>query len=140
MNLLPHSGEMVLIDEVVSHGADEICVKSVIKSDNAFLENGKFPTYKALEMMAQSLGAYKGLYAKSNFKLGFLIASRKFEIFKPNLEPGDEILIKSKMSLQDENGFGVWDSEIYLKDFLVARASLSVLSPSLESFLEMRNG
>ena len=62
-----------------------------------------------------------------------------FEIYKNSLNIGDEVVIKSAVSIQDENGFSVWQSEIWLKDELVAKATLSVLSPSKEQFLEFKN-
>ncbi|QCD45715.1 putative 3-hydroxylacyl-[acp] dehydratase [Campylobacter mucosalis CCUG 21559] len=136
---LPHSGDMVLIDEVLEFGEGFISVKSKIKPQNAFLENEKFYTYKCIEMMAQSLGAYKGLYNKDNFSIGFLLGARDFEIYKNVLNIGDELTIKSNVSMQDESGFGVWYSEILLKDELIAKATLSVLSPSKEQFLELKN-
>lgn len=137
---LPHSNEMVLVDEILFCSDDEIKTKTLIKTDNAFLEDGKFYSYKTIEIMAQSLGAFKGLKSSGDFKLGFLIGSRKFEILKPFVQIGSELITISKMSMQDQSGFGIWDSEIYLNDELIARASLSVLSPSKEQFLELKNG
>ncbi|WP_096029376.1 thioester dehydrase [Campylobacter lanienae] len=136
---LPHSGDMVLIDEVAKFGDGFIEVKGVIKPQNAFLDGGVFHTYKAIEMMAQSLGAYKGIWSQDKFRVGFLLGARDFEIYKNSLNIGDEVVIKSVVSIQDESGFGVWQSEIWLKDELVAKATLSVLSPSKEQFLELKN-
>ena len=68
-----------------------------------------------------------------------VIGVRDFEIYKNSLNIGDEVVIKSAVSIQDENGFSVWQSEIWLKDELVAKATLSVLSPSKEQFLEFKN-
>ncbi|MCD8213233.1 MAG: thioester dehydrase [Campylobacter sp.] len=137
---LPHSGKMVLIDEILSHDENSISVKSLIKSDNAFLDDGVFYTYKAVEIMAQSLGAFKGLYAKDDHTVGFLIGVREFEIFVPYLTVGTTLIINSCVSMQDESGFGVWDSEILVNEKVAARAGLSVLSPGKEMFLEMKNG
>lgn len=136
---LPHSGKMVLIDEILECSSDSIKVKSVIKADNAFLENDKFYTYKGIEIMAQSLGAFKGLNSSDDFSLGFLIGVREFEIFKHELSVGDEIVVSSKASMQDDNGFGVWQSNMRVKDELIASASLSVLSPSKEMFEGLKN-
>ncbi|CAD7286956.1 hypothetical protein LMG7974_00168 [Campylobacter majalis] len=136
---LPHSGKMVLIDEILEYSSDSIKVRSVIKDDNAFLENDKFYTYKGIEMMAQSLGAFKGLNSSDDFSLGFLISIREFEIFKHELGIGDEVVVSSKVSMQDDNGFGVWQSSMRVKDELVASASLSVLSPSKEMFEGLKN-
>lgn len=135
---LPHSGEMVLIDEILSYGSDAIEVSALVR-DSAFAHNQELATYKMIEMMAQSLGAFKGLHTKDAFNLGFLIGAREFEIFTPSVNVGERVMISSKVSMQDESGFGVWDSEIYLGKSLIARATLSVLSPSKQMFLEMKD-
>ncbi|MGG7074428.1 thioester dehydrase [Campylobacter sp. 9BO] len=137
---LPHTGKMVLIDKIESVGENFIITKSIIKEDNAFLDNGVFYTYKTVEIMAQSLGAFKGVYAKDDFALGFLLGVREFEILTPFLNIGDELTINSQISMQDESGFGVWSSQIFVKKNLVAKATLSVLSPQKQMFLEIKNG
>ena len=137
---LPHTGEMVLIDEIIDHGAYFVEVRAKISPQNAFLEDERFPTYKSIEMMAQSLGAYKGIYGSDGFNMGFLVGVRDFEIFITSLNIGDELRIRSEVSMQDAHGFGVWSSELFVNDELAARANLSVLSPSTEMFSEIKNG
>ena len=141
--LIPHSGEMVLLDDWVEKGKDFICVKVTIKNDNPFLQNGVFPTFKILEMMAQSLVVFRGLNNHdSSFDLGFLLGTRGFEIFKPSLFVGDEILIKTHIS-EDYEGVGVHYSEAFVRDDRVAKANISVFNPSkeqLRGILEDRNG
>lgn len=56
---LPHSSAITLIDEILEFiPCESIKVRSVINEQNPFLEDGKFMTQKAIEMMAQSLGIY----------------------------------------------------------------------------------
>lgn len=132
---LPHGTPIVLIDEILEFKQDYIKTKSIIKSDNNFLDNDKFATHKSIEMMAQALGIYdskmrelKG--TKSGF--GFLLGSRKFEIFRPFLDVADEVVIEARCSLQDEEGFGIYDCELYANGELAARARLNVVSPDDE--------
>ena len=136
---LPHSSAITLIDEILEFiPCESIKVRSVINEQNPFLEDGKFMTQKAIEMMAQSLGVYDSKMRelrgeKAGF--GFLLASRKFEMFKPFFEVGDEIVINSVCSIQDESGFGVYDCELFVNGELGARAALNVMSPD-EEFVE----
>lgn len=132
---LPHGTSIVLIDEILEFKQDYIKTKSIIKSDNKFLQDGKFEMYKSIEMMAQALGIYdskmrelKGL--KSG--LGFLLGSRKFEMFQPFLSVGDEVVIEARCSLQDEEGFGIYDCELYADGKMAAKARLNVISPNDE--------
>ena len=135
-NLIPHSGVMVLVDEVVEVTEEFICVKSTITEENVFLEDGVFPTFKTLEMMAQSLAVFRSyMDSQKGSKLGFLLGARKFEIFKPYVQIGDSLLIKSKISMQDSSGLGVYDSQVYLGGEMIPQASISVLNPD-DTFLE----
>ncbi|MBO7155769.1 MAG: thioester dehydrase [Campylobacter sp.] len=130
--LIPHSGAMVLVDDIVEKKDDFISVKTLIKYDNPFLQDGKFPTFNTLEIMAQSLVVYRGLNDKgSNTRLGFLLGARRFEIIKPNLNIGDELITKTYIS-EDFDGMGVYESSVYVDDKLVASASISVFNPSQE--------
>lgn len=130
--LIPHSGAMVLVDDIVEKKDDFISVKTLIKYDNPFLQDGKFPTFNTLEIMAQSLVVYRGLNDKgSNARLGFLLGARRFEIIKPNLNIGDELITKTYIS-EDFDGMGVYESSVYVDDKLVASASISVFNPSQE--------
>ena len=132
---LPHGTAIVFIDEVLKFEEGRIKTKSLIKEDNKFLSNGKFAMHKTVEMMAQSLGIYDSKMRELRGEkaiFGFLLGSRKFEIFRPYFKVGDEIVIVSKCSIQDESGFGVYDSELFVNGELGARAVLNVMSPDEE--------
>ena len=132
---LPHGTTIVFIDEVLKFEDGHIKTKSLVKEDNKFLVEGKFAMHKTVEMMAQSLGIYDSKMRELKgvkFGLGFLLGSRKFEIFKPFLAAGDEVVIDAACSIQDASGFGVYDCELYVNGELGARAILNVLSPDEE--------
>lgn len=174
---LPHSGKMVLIDEIIEVGEDFIITKSIVKNhiefcempldssknirhseplgeeskkdldkcvDSSFtysLKNDNklaFPTYKSIELMAQSLGIFRGLKQKgSGGNLGFLLGARRFNILRPYII--NEAQIKVTISMQDESGMGVYDCEIIENDALIATASISALNPS-DNFLSQIKG
>lgn len=175
---LPHSGKMVLIDEIIEVGADFIITKTIIKNHAIFCEslescgesgespsllgesksvadssesqdsadsrdskhssqNFAFPTYKAIELMAQSLGIFRALNEKgSGSKLGFLLGARRFEILHPFIF--SEARTKVVVSMQDSSGMGVYDCEIFEGDNVVARASISALNPSNEFLSQIK--
>lgn len=159
---LPHSGEMVLIDEIIEVGADFIITKTIIKNHAIFCEslesvgessesqvstdscdsthssqNFAFPTYKAIELMAQSLGIFRALNEKgSGSKLGFLLGARRFEILHPYIF--SEARTKVVVSMQDSSGMGVYDCEIFEGANLIARASISALNPSNEFLSQIK--
>ena len=152
---LPHSGEMVLIDEIIEVGADFIITKTIIKNHKIFCESIEsvgesiessestqsqhfaFPTYKAIELMAQSLGIFRALNEKgSNNKLGFLLGARRFEILRPFIL--SEARTKVAVSMQDSSGMGVYDCEIFEGENVVAVASISALNPSNEFLSQIK--
>ncbi|AII15482.2 putative 3-hydroxylacyl-[acp] dehydratase [Campylobacter iguaniorum] len=138
-SLLPHSGDMVLVDEIIFVNTQSIKTRTTIKNSE-FIKNGKFPSYVLIEIMAQTLGLYKSFLDKNSAqKLAFLIGSRKCELFRPNLEIGDVVDINASISIQDESGFGVYDCEAFVSDGLVARAKLSVLNPSDKMMIRLKN-
>lgn len=94
--------------------------------------------------MAQAVGAYAGIQARKNarsVRLGFLLGTRKLEIFAQSVPIGTHLLATAHMSIQDAGGMGVFDcelrwtdapetsSETLPSDGILARASLNVYSP-----------
>lgn len=132
---LPHSGAMLLLDELVSVDENHIKTSLCIRTNNAFLnEKKQFELLNTLELMAQSVGVWRGLSdEKDGQKLGFLLSSRSFLIFEEAVEIGTKLEISAIMSMQDESGFGVYECEVYEcgeAKKLLARANISVLNPS----------
>lgn len=137
---LPHSGEMVLIDKVLEISADCIVTQTNLANHALFCEsNGGFVAFKGIELMAQSLGILRGVAeVSSRKKLGFLLGARNFKMFAPFIF--DCAITKAKISMQGENGLGVYDCEIFEGDFsrLVATASISTLNPSDEFLAQIK--
>ena len=146
-NLIPQSLEMVLIDELVEVSEQFICTKSYIKADNAFLQQGKFPSYNVLEIFAQSLALWRTKEAQNNSsiaqnhnKLGFLLGARGFEIFTPFVEVGEALQVRLQVSMQDENGLGVYEGWAFVGDKLIAKTSLTALNPSDDFLAQILQG
>lgn len=143
-SLLPHSGRMVLIDRITRYGDDFVEAGAQIKPDHILLVGGILPYTAFIELMAQAVGAYAGLQARKNarpVRLGFLLGTRKLEIFAQSVPVGTHLLATAHMSIQDAGGMGVFDcelrwtdapetsSETLPSDGILARASLNVYSP-----------
>lgn len=150
-NLLIHGNDIVLIDRVIECQQDFIIVNANLREDLPYLDtyNGKkvFRTYKGIEMMAQSLGCLyyinMAILGDERAKIGFILGSRKFEIFIPYVEYNKELFIETRLSVQNNDGFGVYDSTIYAGEIndenIIARANLSVLSPPDNFIEELQN-
>ncbi|HFC6360117.1 TPA: thioester dehydrase [Neisseria cinerea] len=143
-SLLPHSGRMVLIDRITRYGDDFVEAGAQIKPDHILLAGGILPYTAFIELMAQAVGAYAGIQARKNarpVRLGFLLGTRKLEIFAQSVPVGTHLLATAHMSIQDAGGMGVFDCELRWTDApetssgtlpsdgILARASLNVYSP-----------
>lgn len=139
---LPHSGAMVLLDEVVSYDSEHIMTRLCVCENNVFLnEKGEFELINALELMAQSVGVLRGLAnEKESNKLGFLLSARAFKIHKNAVKIGANLSVKATMSMQDESGFGLYECEIYEDKNLVASANISLLNPNEEMLARIKKG
>ena len=128
--LLPHSGHMVLIDRVTQHCADFV--------------RGVLPTTMGMEIMAQAIGAFAGIQALGageEVKLGFLLGTRKLNLFADHIPVGTTLAATAHLSTQDPSGMGVFDCELHWidapddvrgmlpQDGLLAQAALNVYSP-----------
>lgn len=134
--LMPHSGHMILVDEILEYGVDYAVLKSVVKENNAFLQDGFLPNYVLAEMMAQTLVVLRGLSNKKNANtIGFLLALRNFEVFKNYSKIGDEIIFKVKVSTQDDNGLGIYECQANVGSETIAKANITALNPN-EEYLE----
>ncbi len=81
--LIPHAGDMILIDQVLRFGDEDIETQLTIRNGGLFnLDDGSLPAWVGIELMAQSVAAYAGCQARLRgepVELGFLLGTRKYE-------------------------------------------------------------
>ena len=95
--LLPHAGDMILIDQVLSFDEEQIHTRVTVKPGGLFNRaDGSLPAWVGIELMAQSVAAYAGCHARQQGKaveLGFLLGTRKFECNVEHFPAGAELHI-----------------------------------------------
>lgn len=138
--LLPHAGDMILIDEVVGFGAEDIETRLTVRPGGLFNQaDGSLPAWVGVELMAQSIAAYAGCQARQAglpVELGFLLGTRKFECNVERFPAGVELRIRALRSLQDDNGMGVFECHLDGPD-IHAEARLNVFRPpEVASYLQ----
>ena len=136
---MPHRDKMMLIDTILSYDEDSlVATAELINEQHIFVENGCFPAWAAMELLAQSVAAWSGCIAADKgapVRLGFLLGSRKFQLYFDELPVPFKVLIKIQVSLQDSNGFGIFDTQLWLsnednaENQLLAEGALNVYSP-----------
>ena len=114
--LLPHAGDMILIDEVLGYGEDEVETRLSVRPDGLFNQaDGSLPAWVGIELMAQSVAAYAGCQARQAgepVQLGFLLGTRNFQCNVDRFPAGTELHIRALRSLQDDNGMGVFECHL----------------------------
>lgn len=115
-DLLPHAGDMILIDEVLGFGDEEIRTRISVRAGGLFNRpDGSLPAWVGVELMAQSVAAYAGCQARVKgeaVELGFLLGTRKFECNVEHFPIGSELIIHAQRSLQDDSGMGVFECHL----------------------------
>ena len=114
--LLPHAGDMILIDQVLAFDEEQIQTRLTVHAGGLFnREDGSLPAWVGIELMAQSVAAYAGCRARLQdrpVELGFLLGTRKFECNVEHFPAGAELQIHALRSLEDDNGMGVFECHL----------------------------
>ena len=109
--LLPHAGDMILIDQVLSFDEEQIHTRATVKPGGLFNRpDGSLPAWVGIELMAQSVAAYAGCRARQKGPAGA------------------ELRIHGLRSLEDDNGMGVFECHL-TGDGIQATARLNVFRP-----------
>lgn len=137
--LMPHKGKMVLLDEIADYDETGLIAYAHLADGHVFVQDALFPSWAAMELMAQAVAAWSGCigHAKGEaVRLGFLLGTRKLQLHFDALPVPAVLCIKIQLSLQDSNGFGVFAGELWLCNEnkesakLLAEANLNVYSPN----------
>lgn len=130
--LLPHSGQMILLDEVLRFGAEDVEARLTVRPGGLFnLADGSLPAWVGVELMAQTVAAFAGCQARqagAPVQLGFLLGTRSFTCNVEHFPAGCELHISALCSLQDDNGMGVFECHIRGPN-IHAEARLNVFCP-----------
>lgn len=130
--LLPHAGDMILIDRVVAFDDEQIHTQATVQPGGLFnRDDGGLPAWVGIELMAQSVAAFAGCHARRRgdaVELGFLLGTRKFECNVDSFPVGIELDIRGVRSLEDDNGMGVFECHIEAPG-IHATARLNVFRP-----------
>ncbi|MBQ9682402.1 MAG: thioester dehydrase [Neisseriaceae bacterium] len=136
--LLPHTGKIVLLDSVLKCIDNRVVALATIQKDCILLPTDTathLPTYLAIEIMAQTVGAWAGAVALSHgekVRIGFLLGTRRFEMPVAEIQVGTELRCEATLSWQDDTGMGVFDCVLlnHQNEEKIATASLNLYRPN----------
>jgi len=129
--LLPHAGNMILLDELVACDAESVSARWTVKPCLISDADGHLPAWNGLELMAQSVAAWAGVRAKRAgvpVELGFLLGTRRYTCNVPCFPHGTQLQIHAYSSLEDASGLGVFECTV-TGPAIHAQARLNVFRP-----------
>ena len=131
VELIPHSPPMVLIENILNYEENSLT------ADISIAENCKFyvndiqgvPSWAGIEYMAQAIAAFAGIQAKminEPVKLGFLLGTRKYNMFEKSFQVGERYQIHAKQLYVDSSGLASFDCFIAADTKQIVQARLNV--------------
>lgn len=129
--VLPHAAPMILIDEVLAYGGDNLTAAVTIRHDSHFMQPAGVPSYVGIEYMAQAVAAYGGFEALNDqrpVRIGFLLGTRNFVANVPFFEVGDRLVVDVSVIYRD--ALSSFSCRVSIEERVVAEANLSVYQPT----------
>ena len=71
--LIPHSGEMVLLDAITEVDGEHLIAETYLRADNLLVRNGQLSTFMGAEILAQGIAAWAGYQCGPASQLAWVI-------------------------------------------------------------------
>lgn len=138
-DVLPQSGNMILLDAVECFDADSLTATATVRPGGLFNQpDGSLPAWVGIELMAQAIAAWAGCHARqadTAIKVGFLLGTRQFTSTMPHFPAGSALRLCVERTLQDSSGMGIFVCELHCAGQLAAQARVNVFQPADASAL-----
>lgn len=132
--LLPHTGAMRLIDELLGYDQHSLRVALRVCDQPPFGDgHGRVPAYLGIEYMAQAIAVFSGLEMRAQGlppKIGLLIGARRYESQLDHFLAGQLLNVGIRLVMRDEAGICVFGCEIFdAAGVSLARAEIKAYRP-----------
>ncbi len=112
-DVVPHRGDLSLLDRIVSAGADELVCELTVRDDGLFDEAGSVSAMLGIEYMAQAVSAFSGLQrAGRDIKIGLLLGTRKFQTNVSSFPCGTSLRVTVHPLVQGKDSVVVFDCAV----------------------------
>lgn len=144
--LLPHQGNMVLIDSLSEITDTSAVGELTVKNEGLFSAAPDMPAWVGIELMSQAIAAWAGNQAKQageDVRMGFLIGTRRYTSHVDKFLAGEKLLISTEQVFKDDSGMGVVDCKIMnVKREVLVEANINVYQPNdaqLEQMMDKKD-
>lgn len=130
--LVPHSGELVLLDRILAAGENYLEATLTVRADGLYNHGDRVPAWVGMEYMAQAIAAHAGLRAYRSgepVKPGFLLGGRRYAPSRVDFPVGAVLTVRATRVLEDESGMGVFECELSGATVPAFQARLNVFRP-----------
>jgi len=132
--ILPHVGQMRLLDELQDHGPEHVTCGVTIHAGSMFCDpvHG-VPAWVGLEYMAQTACAFSGVEeVRAGLKpsIGLLLGTRSYQCSTEWFPLGATLHVRADLLMRDETNLVAFACTIYEKDRLLARGDLKAYRPN----------
>ena len=140
--LVPHEGDMVLLERVLAADTDTLSAELAIRPSTMFCDGAGVGAWVGIEYMAQAIAAHAGLLARLRgdaVKVGFLLGARRYQCSVPLFEVGMLLHVHVQHAMQGDNGLGAFECRIddAATGAALAHATLTVFEPdNVNEFLQ----
>ncbi|WP_407427710.1 hypothetical protein [Treponema sp.] len=131
--LVPHKGKMFIIDRIIEAQANDWIIESETKITPDFMFYDKklevAPNYACFEIIAQTVSALTGLYARENHlppNMGFILSVSNLHFDFDSLVSGDVVRAKAVREAVVDNVYS-FRAELFVNDKAGGSGKLTVM-------------
>lgn len=139
-SVVPHTGTMVLLDQIEHWDDAELQASVTIRADAPFVDSNGMPAWVGIELMAQTIAAFGGCRARragQPVKIGFLVGSRRYTVSHAYFPIGAQLLVNVKEIVTGDQGLSVFECTLQGSGDISASANINVFQPEdPEQFLQ----
>lgn len=139
-SVVPHTGTMVLLDQIEHWDETGLQASVVVRADAPFVDANGMPAWVGIELMAQTIAAFGGCCARrasQPVKIGFLVGSRRYIASQAYFPIGARLQVNVKEIITGEQGLSVFECTLQGPGDISASANINVFQPEdPEQFLQ----
>jgi predicted hotdog family 3-hydroxylacyl-ACP dehydratase len=140
--LIPHEGDMILLDRVLAADLDTLCAEVTIRPGSLFCDGAGVGSWVGIEYMAQAIAAHAGYLDHLRgepIKVGFLLGARRYQVAVPLFAVGAVLKVHIHHAMQGDNGLAAFECRIEdtAGGAVLANATVTVFVPNnVNEFLQ----
>lgn len=139
--LLPHTKPMLMVDELVAVGPEQVHCRTCVSGLNPFFDAQRqhLPGYVGIELLAQTVAGWAGYQAWQAGRqpdIGFLLGSRRYHSEVSAFDVGTVLDLYGERIL-DNQGMAVFSCRIEIEGQSVATSQLNVYVPATAKLAQM---